>query len=148
MRSNFQEISLSSFFFKLRFLRDIFFLRILHLFLPRLGGFSSKPSLLSFPLRIDLCFLSPSFSNLPLSFFIFSFVSNFELNCFNLRFFFFLALLAKFTTKRCLRSFFEIFLFHACSTLSRNKTKLTSTSELNEPLYFATNFKTNKITVG
>lgn len=76
MRSNFQEISLSSFFFKLRFLRDIFFLRILHLFLPRLGGFSSKPSLLSL---LHSLFES-IFAFFPLLFRIFPFLSSFSLS--------------------------------------------------------------------
>lgn len=110
-RSNFQEISS-------RLLSSSTSLSSQSSFIPATTWrlfFQNFPSFItSIALRIDLRFLFPSFPNLPLSFFIHSLVSNKDLNCFNLRFFFFLALLAKFKTKRCLRSFFEFFLFHAC----------------------------------
>lgn len=116
-RSNFQEIS-SRLLSSWTSLSSQHFLSSQSSFIPATTWrlfFQNFPSFItSIALRIDLRFLFPSFPNLPLSFFIHSLVSYKDLNFFNLRFFFFLALLAKFKTKRCLRSFFEFFLFHAC----------------------------------
>ena len=133
------------FLLQLRFLRDI---SNLHLFLPRLGGISSKTFLyyfirssnrssLSFPFLSEsspsvLSSFTPSFLNLIASIFDFSSFLHYLQN-------------SQPNVVFALSSISSYFML--VSTLSQNKTKLTSTNELNDALYFATNFKTNKITV-